>query len=342
MNETARKVVLDVDPEVAAMADEALREGRTLELTSDIVFKSLFSKETKETNAALRYLIASVTHEKVTKVKVLNPEITPQMIAGKKVVLDVRCEFDGGRQADVEMQKEDEGPGYDLLKRMAAYNASQMAAQLGKGDLWSELSTCYQITILGYKYFDDDGYHHTHILYDREYKTDNPCFQLHTLELPKLRPLLNKPVEQLSDDEICGILIMYGGNPKYRGYLETLSKHREEVAMAVSQLDMMSKDRKEWEMDFERLKTRCDYLSFKSIAEKNGREAGMAKGLKEGLKEGMEKGIEKGLKEGTEKGIKQGIEQGKADSARSLKQLGVSADIIAKATGLSAEEIEKL
>jgi predicted transposase/invertase (TIGR01784 family) len=334
MKETARKVEFDVDPEVAAMTDEAIKEGRTLDLTSDIVFKSLFSKETKETNAALRYLIASVTKQNVTKVKVLNPEITPQMITGKKVVLDVRCEFDDGRQADVEMQKEDEGPGYDLLKRMTAYNAGQMASQLNKGELWNELNTCYQITILGYKYFDDDGYHHTHVLYDREYKTENACFQLHTLELPKLKPLLGKPVEQLSDDEICGILIMYGGNPKYRDYLETLSNHKEEVAMAVTELDKMSKDRKEWEMNFERLKTRCDYYSFKSIAEKNGREQGRTKGLEEGMKAGM--------KEGMEKGLAKGLSQAKIEDARNLKQLGVSVEIILKATGLTAEEIKKL
>ncbi len=44
----------------------------------------------------------------------------------------------------------------------------------------------------------------------------------------------------------------------------------------------------------------------------------------------------------TEKGIEKGIEKGKLEDARNFKKLGVSSDIISKATGLSIKEIEKL
>ncbi len=44
-------------------------------------------------------------------------------------------------------------------------------------------------------------------------------------------------------------------------------------------------------------------------------------------------------KKGMEKGIEQGIDQEKHKNARSLLQLGVSVDIISKATGLSEAEI---
>ena len=54
--------------------------------------------------------------------------------------------------------------------------------------------------------------------------------------------------------------------------------------------------------------------------------------------------------EGVQQGIQQGIRQGFADGsyrkaledAGNLKQLGVSIDIIAKATGLSKEEVEAI
>lgn len=100
--------------------------------------------------------------------------------------------------------------------------------------------------------------------------------------------------------------------------------------MAVSELDTMSKDQKEWEMNFTRLKTQWDYNALKHIAEKNGREAG----VKEGMKAGMEKGMSAGLSKG--------LSQAKTEDARNLKHLGVSAEIISKATGFTAEEIEKL
>lgn len=47
---------------------------------------------------------------------------------------------------------------------------------------------------------------------------------------------------------------------------------------------------------------------------------------------------QKGRKEGRE----EGREEGKEETARNLKQMGVSLEIISKATGLSIEQIEAL
>ena len=49
-----------------------------------------------------------------------------------------------------------------------------------------------------------------------------------------------------------------------------------------------------------------------------------------------------GLEEGLEKGREEGREEARLESARKLKQMGVAAEIIAEATGLSIEEICKL
>lgn len=69
---------------------------------------------------------------------------------------------------------------------------------------------------------------------------------------------------------------------------------------------------------------------------------GLYEGRKEGIKQGIEQGIEEGRKEGIKQGIKQGIEQGILATARNLKQMGLSIADIAKATGLSAEQLEGL
>lgn len=63
---------------------------------------------------------------------------------------------------------------------------------------------------------------------------------------------------------------------------------------------------------------------------------------KEGHAEGLKEGRAEGLKEGHEKGIVEGEQRKNLENARNLKALGVSVDIIMKATGLSIEEIEKL
>ena len=91
---------------------------------------------------------------------------------------------------------------------------------------------------------------------------------------------------------------------------------------------------------------------------KEGREKGMAegreKGLKEGLEKGMEKGMEKGLEKGMEKGMAEGMEKGMAEGmqkgkseekraiAHNLKALGLTSEQIQAATGLSAQEIDRV
>lgn len=68
------------------------------------------------------------------------------------------------------------------------------------------------------------------------------------------------------------------------------------------------------------------------------------------LKEHDEKILEQGIEQGIEKGIEQGIEQGLSkgaynkaiETALNLKKLGISVDIITKATGLTKTEIENL
>ena len=59
-------------------------------------------------------------------------------------------------------------------------------------------------------------------------------------------------------------------------------------------------------------------------------------------KEGRAEGRAEGLKEGHEKGIAEGEQRKNLENARNFKALGVSVDIIMKATGLTIEEIEKL
>ena len=68
------------------------------------------------------------------------------------------------------------------------------------------------------------------------------------------------------------------------------------------------------------------------------RESGREEGLKEGHKEGHKEGKEEGLKEGREEGSK----DERSKIAINLIRLGASCEIIAQATGLSAEEVSKL
>ena len=86
------------------------------------------------------------------------------------------------------------------------------------------------------------------------------------------------------------------------------------------------------------LKNFWDLNNCLDTAERKGRE----EGREEGFAEGLEKGEAIGLEKGEAIGLEKGIYKEKTENARKLKELGVSPDLISKATGLSIEEIEKL
>ena len=69
---------------------------------------------------------------------------------------------------------------------------------------------------------------------------------------------------------------------------------------------------------------------------------GKAEGKAEGIKEGKAEGIKEGKIEGMKEGMKEGERKGKLEVARSLKQMGLSVESIAVATGLSIDDIEYL
>ncbi len=76
----------------------------------------------------------------------------------------------------------------------------------------------------------------------------------------------------------------------------------------------------------------------KEIAHEEELEEGLAKGRVIGRAEGLEEGLAKGRAEGR----KEGREDAKQQIAINLLQLGTPCDVVAKATGLSLEEVTKL
>ena len=77
-------------------------------------------------------------------------------------------------------------------------------------------------------------------------------------------------------------------------------------------------------------------------AKKTSLEEGLAKGLAKGREEGLEEGLAKGRAEGREEGLEKGREERNLEVAINFLQLGTPCEIVAKATGLSVEEVTKL
>src|SRR5690606_30009766 len=59
-------------------------------------------------------------------------------------------------------------------------------------------------------------------------------------------------------------------------------------------------------------------------------------------KEAMREGREEGMMKGREEGMEQGILKGQVEVAKTMKRNSVHNDLIAKYTGLTTEQVEKL
>ena len=72
----------------------------------------------------------------------------------------------------------------------------------------------------------------------------------------------------------------------------------------------------------------------------------ISEGYRKGIEVGILQGEIKGRQEGIERGIKQGFADGSyqkaLETAKNLTEMGFAVEAIAKATGLSLEEIENL
>ena len=74
----------------------------------------------------------------------------------------------------------------------------------------------------------------------------------------------------------------------------------------------------------------------------DGRDEGRTEGIAIGEKRGVKIGEKRGRAEGRTEGIAIGIQQTQIETARNMLKDGLSADLITKYTGISAQQISEL
>lgn len=177
-----------------------------------------------------------------------------------------------------------------------------------------QLKSIYIIGILNFTFDknNDDYYHHEVQLLDNQTKEvfyDKLTFIY--LEMPKFTKT-EAELETLFDKWLYAIRNLASLMERPRALQEKVFQHLFEAA-EIAKFDR--KERFEYE---ESLKNYRDWFSVMQTAELRGEQRGMERGMAEGR---MEERL---------------------SNARNLKRLGVPAGTIAQATGLSADEIEKL
>ena len=327
-------------------AREKNDEESPLNVMDDIVFKAMLTSNTDVSRETLRRLLCACTRREVSAVRVTNNDLVPPHREGKTPRLDVHVTFNDGESANLEIQinKTDD----DLKARAELYTAMLLSGQSRRGQKYQDIKRVYQIFFLNCVIFPDSGKLPQRFSYreETEHHRLSDISEIIFYELPKLERRVREmtaletvvKTDGLSEEEKWCIFMRYRHEKRAARLVEKLYREEEGIMLAEKAVKGISRDYLKFAREMAETKNRMErqYRIYK--AEKEGMEKGLAQGI--------EQGLEKGLAQGIEKGIEQGIEKGRTDEkleiARKMKDMGLPASQIAKATGLSLKAVKNI
>ncbi len=274
----------------------------------DFAFKKIFGHEAHPGTLLnlLNSLFVSIGERPIKEVTVLNPLLDAQQIDDKSCLLDIFAKTDQDELINIEMQIIDRK---DWLQRSLYYWSSMFQRQLKKGHDYHNLKRTLCISFLNFRLFERNRGLSIYELRDREdQQLLTPLMGLFFIELPKVGK--DQPVSW-NEDFKTWLTFM---NAKNAEDLQNLSIKNPYIREARELLELISKKPEDRSKYAARLDEVRDYYSGLSAERAFGREEGLS----------------------------QGRQEERRKIARELLAQGVSMDIIAATTHLSAVEIKQL
>ena len=316
----------------AYIAEQFTTTRRTsLKLTNDYVFKAVFGQDNDRSKEALKMLlnvILDIKNDPITRIRILNPIIIGQSDASKGSIMDIMAETQNGLILDIEAQS---GNFKEYSNRALRYANALLEKSLKRGDPYDTMEKSIVVTIADGKPYSATG--RLHCIFDiRERETGVPMtdrLEFHCVQLGFVDE--TKPVSELSPLELVAAYLKYAADEDKVGYTSELLEYGEGlIDMAENIFRDVTLDERAW------IEKRSRELA------EHTRATEMQQAREEAMEQGLEQGRIEGFAEGEKVGEERGEASGRAAVAKALKDKGVSIDIIAEASGLSVEEIEKL
>ena len=273
-------------------------------------------------------LISVLVNEKVTIVELLESESNKESRNDKYNRVDIKAKNSKGEIIIVEIQQTRER---DYLQRMLYGVAKTITEHIDTGQGYEHVKKVYSINII---YFDlGEGA-------DYLYHGQTSLVGVHTEDTLKLTDYERNELQVLEPKDVFPEYYVIRVNnfdelavtplQEWMQYLkdefikpDTTVPGLKEARERLEYLRMSPEERREYDHYIDTLVRDTDVMRTQILeAEIKGRKQGLEKGMAEGLEKGEAKG--------------------RADVARNLKQMGMSPADIAKATGLSIEEIDRI
>ncbi len=283
-------------------------------LTNDIIFKSVFGRDTNThiLMPLLNSVLGFTEKDRIEKAEILNPFRYGEKAKDKTVVLDIATIDSLGRRYNIEMQVNRD---VNFIPRVLFYLDSLYISQLAGGVNFSKLRKTIGISFVDFLVFPSCSRIHSRFCYKEWDENDRltDIKELHFLELPKFR---GESVESLSIS-LDRWLHLLKYSLKYANIkieIPAELKAEEGIEMAINAYRKSLADRKVQNMIHLREKAEGMTAAEISVAREEGRAEGLAEGE-------MRKSIE---------------------IARKLLQKGTDKEEVKAMTGLSDEHLSQL
>ena len=320
----------------------------SLDPKNDLVFKKLFA--TEENKDLLMALINAILpkNEQVLEIELQNPYEVSDYLTGKNSILDIKAKDENGIFYDIEMQMQH----YDFFaKRMLFYWAKMFSKQIDKSrnktkhSAYKGLTKCITISFMDFVYFKGDEKHfRCFSIKDRETNERHKSLDyldMYFIELPKFKEELTIMNNLKTAQDKWLIFLKKGydenGLPQYIDADDPLiEKAREELRIMDFNFD---------EQEYYEAQQKA-ILDHNAVVEQLEREKAENQAEKaENQAEKAENQAEKALllkqKQDFE-AKKQEFTIKNLETAKRLLEMGLNNEIIAVATTLSEDEIEKI
>lgn len=313
---------------------------RYLDPKADLTFKRVFGEHKDLVISLLNAMLPLADNELIEEVEYLPAELVPDNPVRKYSIVDVRCRDKRGRQFLVEMQMV---WSQEFMQRVMFNAAKAYVRQGDKAMQFKYLEPVYSLNLVNDIYEPElkEFYHYYRMVHvehsDRVIEglhlvfVELPKFTPHTFTEKKMQALWLRYLTEISSNSrtVPADLLDV---PEINKAVQVLEES------AYNDAELYSYD-KFWDM------IRVENALFDEGFGKGmqqGREQGILQGREQGILQGREEGREEGIQQGREEGREEGRKLERIETARNLKKLNIDTLTIAKATGLSPEEIATL
>lgn len=218
--------------------------------SEDGVFKTLMTHP--DAKPVLRDVVESYLGVPVVNVEVRNVELPISDISEKRERFDVNCTVDDGTQFEIEMQSEaisgdSISNNHDIVKSRAVYHLCDLhSGQSGRNIRYDKLMRSYQMTFCDYTIFTDyDNFVRRFDFRDENGAPLSDMVGIIFVELSKLESVKKKPVDTMTGEEMWALFLAYGSDPVHKDLFDKMIAAREEIEMARTVLQTISRDENE-------------------------------------------------------------------------------------------------